>query len=58
METFKGWRTIAMGLGFAALGVALLVWGDPEHQDVGASLITTGTVMTGMRIITTTPIGK
>jgi len=52
----KGYRTMALGLGFAILGSALL-FAPGDYADVGVTLITTGLTMAGMRAITDGPVG-
>lgn len=55
-DAMKGWRTMAIGLGFAALGVALVLLSE-EHADAGFALIASGASMAGLRTVTTTPMG-
>lgn len=56
-DFMKGWRTMAIGLGFTALGVALLVFADQERADMAAGLVMAGLSMAGMRAVTSTPVG-
>jgi len=48
---------MALGLGFAILGVVLLTWGPDDRVDMAASLILTGLSMASMRAITDGPVG-
>ena len=54
----KGWRTMAIGLGFVACGVALLILGQPERADMALGLILNGSLMAGLRAVTDSPVGK
>ena len=51
----KGWRTRVVGLGFVACGVVLLL---ENHTEVGMSLVVSGLTFSGLRAVTTGPLGK
>lgn len=52
----KGWRTMAIALGFVAVGAALIIFAG--EAEIGGTLIASGLTMAGMRTVTNTKLGE
>ena len=61
MDNLKGWRTIAAGAAIAIAPAALNYLAGVNWQSVvgpNTALVIAGAVTIGMRLITSTPVGK
>lgn len=54
----QGYRTLAAGIGFALIGVVILIFADPQHADAAWALIINGGAMVGLRTVTRGPVGQ